>query len=97
MSLWTLVNAPDNDHHWECWQDGLEKQDWECWKWEGWKEEFDNYEAMIKQALLAKLRDEVEEQKASMMKHETLYNVREYETGLNIFDGLLALLEKAGE
>ena len=50
-----------------------------------------------KQALLTTLREEVEEQKYWMMKRETLYNVREYETGLNIFDGLLALLEKAGE
>ena len=96
MSLWTLVNAPDNDHHWECWQDGLEKQDWECWKWEGWKEEFDNYEAMIKQALLAKLRDEVMGlDKYSV--HNTGDWVAESNGWLYLVSDVEALLEKAGE
>ena len=53
--------------------------------------------ARQKSELLTKLRDEVERRKASMMGCEFLYNAHEFETGLNIFDGLLALLEKAGE
>ena len=92
MNLWTLVNAPDNDHHFECWQDGLEKQDWECWKWQGWKEEFDRYEAMIKQALLAKLREEVrnlvEYTETEAYKRAGFYYDR---------DDVDALIEKAGE
>ena len=54
-TLWELVNEPDNDHHFSCWKDGLEKQDWECWKWQGWKDEFDEHQKLFE----AELRESI--------------------------------------
>ena len=56
-SLWEIVSEPDNDHHYGCWKDGLEKQDWECFKWRGWKEQFEEYEKLVREQIAQEIED----------------------------------------
>lgn len=60
-SLWETIAESENYFHYECWKDGVEKENWDCWKWQHWKESLDEYEKIVRDQLITQIREGVKE------------------------------------